>query len=305
MDTFFLALLLTLLAGLSTTIGSFVAFFIKTPKPRFISIIMGFSGGVMILVSFVELLQEGISSNGLVLALVFFFVGMLIMLLIDITVSHKYELENSTEKDCPKDCPELQIEFQEDPGQGQYCQEPRFKGQRKFRGRHKHRQMVVSQLEEVNVSIKQIEKAGILVFLGVFIHNLPEGMATFVGTLKDVELGILLAVAIAIHNIPEGIAVAIPIYTSTGSRSKAVFWSFMSGISEFLGVVIVGTLLLPFYNDFIIGALLAMVAGFMVYVSLDELLPVAHSTCASSNEHLSIIGIILGMVVMAISLTLL
>ena len=96
-------------------------------------------------------------------------------------------------------------------------------------------------------------------------------MATFVGTLKSVEMGILLAVAIAIHNIPEGIAVAVPIYTSTKSSKKAFFWSFISGVSEPLGALIAGLVLFPFINDFVLGAVLAIVGGFMVYISLDEL----------------------------------
>ena len=134
------------------------------------------------------------------------------------------------------------------------------------------------------------------------IHNIPEGMVTFVGTLKSVELGIILAIAIALHNIPEGIAVSIPIYSSTGSKKKAFFWSFLSGISEFVGALICGFILLPFINDFILGAMLAIVGGFMVYISLDELLPVSRSY---GNEHLSIIGIMLGMAVMGLSLALL
>ena len=145
--------------------------------------------------------------------------------------------------------------------------------------------MLISQLEECNIPIKRMQKTSLLVFLGVFIHNLPEGMATFISTIKDIELGILLAFAIAIHNIPEGIAVAVPIYTCTGSRKKAIFWSFLSGMSEFLGVIVVGFIILPFYSDYLIGAMLAMVAGFMIYVSLDELVPsVAQSNHAAHQQ---------------------
>ncbi|MHA1488760.1 MAG: zinc transporter ZupT [Promethearchaeota archaeon] len=255
MEIFFIALGLSLIAGLSTTIGSCIAFFLKEPGPRFTSVIMGFSAGVMILVSFVELLQEGIDSNGFFLGHSFFFLGMGLMFIIDVTISHSYEFEEAIPKE--------------------------GKGKSK---------------------INKLEKTSLLVTLGVFIHNFPEGMVTFVGALKDIQLGLLLTFAIALHNIPEGIAVAIPIYTSTKSRKKAFFWSFISGVSEPLGALICGLILFPFINDFLLGAMLALVGGFMVYISLDELLPASR---AFGKEHLSILGIIAGMFIMALSLALL
>ena len=248
-ETLLYALILTSLAGLSTTIGSLIAFLVKEPSKKFISLIMGFSAGVMILISFVELLNAGIEASTFLIGHIFFFFGMILMLVIDIGISHKYEFEDKEKK-----------------------------------------------------SNNKLEKTSLLVMLGIFIHNFPEGMATFVGTLKSVEMGILLAVAIAIHNIPEGIAVAVPIYTSTKSSKKAFFWSFISGVSEPLGALIAGLVLFPFINDFVLGAVLAIVGGFMVYISLDELLPASRY---SGFEHLSIIGIIIGMIVMALSLALL
>ena len=256
METFVLALGLTLIAGLSTTIGSFIAILVKKPSSKFISLIMGFSAGVMILVSFVELLQQGIDSSGFILGHLFFFLGMGLMFLIDVSISHIYEFEEPKSKE--------------------------KKGK---------------SIENVN-----FQKTSLLITLGVFIHNFPEGMVTFAGTLKDVELGFLLAFAIALHNIPEGIAVAIPIYTSTKSRKKAFFWSFFSGISEPIGALVFGLILFPFINDFLLGAMLAIVGGFMVYISLDELLPASR---IFGNEHLSILGIIAGMFFMFLSLALL
>ncbi len=256
MESFVLALTLTLIAGLSTTIGSFIAIIIKKPSSKFISLIMGFSAGVMILVSFVELLQQGIDSSGFILGHLFFFLGMGLMFLIDISISHIYEFE-----------------------------EPKSKEKKE------------KSIENVN-----FQKTSLLITLGVFIHNFPEGMVTFAGTLKDVELGFLLAFAIALHNIPEGIAVAIPIYSSTKSRKKAFFWSFFSGISEPIGALVFGLILFPFINDFLLGAMLAIVGGFMVYISLDELLPASR---IFGNEHLSILGIIAGMFFMFLSLALL
>jgi len=249
MEPFLFALILSTIAGLSTTIGSFIAFVMKEPSKKFISLIMGFSAGVMILISFVELLQQGIKTLGFLFGHIYFLIGMFLMLIIDISISHKYEFEDKKEN------------FE-----------------------------------------NKLQKTSLMVTLGIFIHNFPEGMATFLATIKSIDLGFILCFAIALHNIPEGIAVAVPIYTSTKSRKKAFFWSFISGISEPMGALIVGLFLFPFINDFILGVMLTGVGGFMVYISLDELLP-ASRDCGF--EHLSIIGIILGMLVMVLSLNLL
>ena len=275
MDILIIGLLLALFAGLSTTLGCIFSFFIKEPNPKFISLIMGFSAGVMILISFVELLQHGIDSIGFNLGILFFFVGMLLMLLIDVSVTHEYEFEDSIEM---------------------LTNEKKLKDP--YHHRHyRHRARHGKEMNNVN-----LEKTSKFVFLGVFIHNIPEGIATFVGTVEDIELGIILAIAIALHNIPEGIAVSVPVYAYTNDRKKAFFWSFLSGISEFLGALFIGLILYPFINNFLLGAMLAIVAGIMIYISLDELLPVSHSI---GKEHIAILGIIAGMIVIAVSLMLL
>ena len=276
MENAFLALFLSLLAGLSTTIGSFIAFFMKKPKPRFISFIMGFSAGVMILISFVELLQKSIASIGFIFGLTFFFVGMLIMFLIDILISHQYEFEESIEM------------LTKENGS---CEPHLHYG-------HRHKQRHRYNRDKNNVNLA---KTSIFIVFGIFIHNFPEGMVTFVGTLKEVELGLMLALAIALHNVPEGIAVAVPIYVCTGSKKKAFKWSFISGMSEPLGALVTWIILFPFLSDELLSVLLGVVAGVMVYISLDELLPVSRSL---GKEHISILGIITGMIVMTISLTL-
>ncbi|MFW9989427.1 MAG: zinc transporter ZupT [Candidatus Odinarchaeota archaeon] len=273
MEFIFLALLLSTIAELSTSIGSFVAFIVKKPSNKFISFIMGFSAGVMILVSFVELLQEGITSNGTFLGIIFFLIGMGIMLLIDIGVTHHYEYEDGL---CIAENSEL-------PNQSSGHQH-----------HHLHRKRLSQQ--------KQFRKTSILVTLGVFIHNFPEGIATFIGTLKEFELGLLITVAIALHNIPEGIAVAATVSTCNDSKGKAFLWSFISGISEPLGALAVGLFLFPFISEILLGAMPSIVGGFMVYISLDELLPMSRSL---GKEHLSILGIFTGMFVMGINLTLL
>ena len=137
--------------------------------------------------------------------------------------------------------------------------------------------------------------------LGVFIHNFPEGMATFIGTLSDIKLGLLLTLAIALHNIPEGIAVSIPLYINNGSKRNAFKWSFISGISEPIGAIVTWVFLFPFITPTLLSALLGVVAGIMVYISLDELLPASRSLGKDSH---SILGIITGMMIMALSLAL-
>ena len=268
METFLIALLLSLLAGLSTTIGSVFTFFIKQPKPAVLSYIMGFSAGVMILVSFIEILPVSIESIGLMFSLLFFFLGMIIMFIIDISISHYYEFENKN-GNLPSES-----NLSED---------------------HKHHRNDRKQYSS-------LKKSTLLIAIGIFIHNFPEGMATFVGTLKSLDLGVMLTLAVALHNIPEGIAVAIPVYAINNNRKKAFLWSFITGISEPIGAIFVWLIFFPFINDFLINTMLSVVAGFMIYISLDELLPASHSL---GKEHISILGIISGMFVISISMILL
>ncbi|MGA1848722.1 MAG: zinc transporter ZupT, partial [Thermoplasmatota archaeon] len=148
---------------------------------------------------------------------------------------------------------------------------------------------------------KKLYRMGLFTALAIGIHNFPEGLATFASALKDVSLGIPIATAIAIHNIPEGIAVSIPIFYATGSKKKAFFYSFLSGISEPLGALIGFFILLWFFSDAVFGIVFASVAGIMVFISLDELLPTAREF---GKPHLAIYGLIAGMGVMALSLLL-
>ena len=199
------------------------------------------------------------------------------MFLIDILVSHEYEFEDSIEV------------LINNNGQ---CKPHLHHG-------HRHRHRPHHRRERNN---NNLVKTSIFIFFGVFIHNFPEGMATFIGTLTHVQLGILLTVAIALHNIPEGIAVAVPIYAYTLNKKKAFKWSFISGMSEPLGAILTWLILFPFINDYVLNAMLGAVGGIMVYISLDELLPISRSL---AKEHYSIIGIITGMFIMAISLVIL
>ena len=142
-------------------------------------------------------------------------------------------------------------------------------------------------------------KTGFLVAMGVAIHNFPEGVASLAGTLNNTNLGIAVSVAIAIHNIPEGLAIAAPVCAATGDRRQALLWSFLSGMAEPVGAAIAALVLMPFLSETLLGYVLATVAGVMVFISLDELMPMA---CSFGEEHLPIIGTATGMVFMALSL---
>jgi len=246
-----MAFLLTAGAGLATGIGSCIGLAVRKPGPKFMGFTLGFSAGVMILISFVELLQEGIDTIGFVAAHTGFFLGMIVFFLIDFLVPHDYI------------------------GQEDHGKIP---------------------------STSRLMRTGVLVALGIGIHNLPEGMATFMSAIEDIHLGIAIAVAIAIHNIPEGLAISAPVYAATGSRRKAFLWSFLSGVSEPIGAGLAGLILLPFMSEAVLGWVLSFVAGIMIAISIDELIPVAKSY---DTEHTPIVGVISGMLVMACSLWLL
>src|SRR5699024_9480211 len=144
-------------------------------------------------------------------------------------------------------------------------------------------------------------KMGTFTALAIGIHNFPEGIATFTAALQDPGLGVAIAIAIAIHNVPEGIAVSVPIYFATGDKRKAFKLSFLSGLAEPIGAIIAFLFLMPFLNGIMFGMIFAAVAGIMVFISLDELLPAAKKY---DEAHTSIYGLITGMAVMALSLLL-
>ena len=255
------SLLLTLIAGLATGVGSFIAFFFKHSNRKFLSFALGFSGGVMIYISMTELLPEaqhtltGIypARSGLLLALAAFFGGILIAFLIDKLVpSHEnpHEVRRLEEMDSPQ-----------------------------------HRDKIL--------------RSGMLFALAVGIHNFPEGMAVFVSAISNPGTGLSIAVAIAIHNIPEGITVSVPIYHATNSRKKAFLYSALSGLAEPCGALAAWLIFAPFLTPALLAVLFAAVAGIMVYITFDELLPLAEEY---GEHHLSIAGVIIGMMVMALTL---
>lgn len=152
----------------------------------------------------------------------------------------------------------------------------------------------------------RLMRTGLLVAVGIAIHNIPEGFVTITGSLFSLELGLILAIAIALHNIPEGLSVAIPIYAASNNRKKAFFISFVSGLAEPIGAVVGLVILLGlgFISEEIIVMSLAFVAGIMTFISLDELLPTAHETCKDNGNDTHIVtgGILAGLSVMLLTL---
>ncbi len=257
---------LTLFAGLSTGIGGLIAFIYRKTNTKLLSIILGFSAGVMIYVSFVEILSEakehlisGLHSEmASWLTVLSFFGGMMLIAIIDQLIP-SYDNPHET---------------------------------------HKVEDMDACATDNKE---KKLLRAGVFTAIAITIHNFPEGLASFTSAVKDPSLGLAIAIAIAIHNIPEGITVSVPIYCATGSRKRAFLLSFLSGLSEPLGALIGYLILLPFMNEVVFGIVFAAVAGIMVFISFDELLPMAREY---GEHHLSIYGLVSGMLLMAISLIL-
>ncbi|MBW2451954.1 MAG: zinc transporter ZupT [Deltaproteobacteria bacterium] len=271
-ETVLFAFGLTLFAGLATGIGSALAFFARTTNTRFLSIALGFSAGVMIYVSFVEIFfkarQELTASLGTTYGtwatVGAFFGGIALIGIIDKLVpnyENPHELHSIEEMD------------------------------------HGLENLPRNEAHD----FRKLHRMGLFTALAIGIHNFPEGLATFTAAITDPNLGVAIAIAIAIHNIPEGIAVSVPIYYATGSRRKAFKLSFLSGLSEPAGALIGYLLLMPFFSPTVFGLLFAAVAGIMVFISLDELLPAAEEY---GEHHSTIYGLIAGMGVMALSLLL-
>ena len=257
------AFALTLFAGLSTGIGSAMAFFANRTNTKFLAISLGFSAGVMIYVSFVEIFAKARdtmsvaygSVAGSWYTVLAFFGGVLFIAIID-----------------------KLIPSGENPHEMHSIEE--------IKGGPAHKS-------------SKLMRMGMFTALAIGIHNFPEGLATFTAALQEPSLGIAIAVAIAIHNIPEGIAVSVPVFYATGSRRKAFKLSFLSGLSEPIGAMVGYLILMPFMSPLVFGVVFAAVAGIMVFISLDELLPAAREY---GEHHLSIYGLVAGMAVMAGSL---
>lgn len=260
----FYAFALTALAGLSTGIGGAIVFFTRTTNTKLLSIAFGFSAGVMIYVSFVEIFPQALACINTEIpgwlceltAVGAFFGGILITALID-----------------------------------------RFLPS--FENPHEVHKVEDLKDKEAAKKVRKLFRLGVFTALIIALHNFPEGLSTFLISLQDIKVGIAVAIAIAIHNIPEGISISVPIYYATGSRKKAFFYSALSGLSEPIGAFVGYLLLTTFFSQAVFGSVLAAVAGIMVFISLDQLLPAAREY---GEHHLAVYGLVGGMAVMAVSL---
>ncbi len=258
------ALILTLFAGLSTGVGSLIAFFARKTNRSLLAFSLGLSAGVMVYVSFVELfahsqsllIEEYGERQGVIYAVLSLFAGIALIAIADLLIPSS---ENPHELRC--------VEDMDSDTQG-----------------------------------KQLKRMGVFTAVAIALHNFPEGIATFLTAYEDPSLGIAVAVAVAIHNIPEGIAVAIPIYYATGDRRKSFWYSSLSGLAEPLGGLMAYLLLAPYMSATMMSVVLSGVAGVMIYISVDELLPSAREY---GRAHHSIVGFMVGMAIMAFSLILL
>jgi ZIP family zinc transporter len=272
LNNYLIAFLLTLFAGLSTSIGAILAFFSKEKNYTILSIGMGFSAGVMIYVSFIEILkksQDAFTSifqselAGESVALICFFIGIGLTALIDRVIPDDV---NPHETKSYKELQEL---------------------------KPNNKNSVIKN--------NSLHRTGIFTALAIGIHNFPEGFATFISALDNITLGITIAFAIAIHNIPEGMAVSLPIYHATGDKKKAFWYATLSGFAEPIGAIVGFFLLLPIMGEATLGITFGIVAGIMIYISFDELLPSAR---VYGNAHTTILGLVFGMFIMASSLLL-
>lgn len=265
-SNFPIALLLTLIAGLSTGLGGVIVLFTRKFSTKTLSFALGFSAGVMLFISLTELFTEACSSlgsafgdkTGMLYTVLAFFSGIALIALIDNVIPSNDNPHEYSAAPTPERC-----------------------------------------LPEADSS--RLMRLGLFSVIAIAIHNFPEGMATFVSAMENPQTGISIAAAVAIHNIPEGIMVAIPIYYATRKKGKAVGNAFLSGLAEPLGGVIGYLLLSNIFDKSLNGVVLAAVAGIMTYIALDELLPSAERF---GHHHLSIIGVIAGMAVMAASIIL-
>ncbi len=265
MGEYTIPLLLTTLGGLATGLGSLAALFFRDVKRGQLSVAMGFASGVMIYISFAELLEESIEYTGFIPANIAFFAGVFFMMLVHFVIPHAYLAE-------------LIMASGRDHGAGK-------------------KEVLLVDLGEDDR--EEVLSAGLMTAVGIAIHNFPEGIIVFISALHDVQLGIALAVAIALHNIPEGFSIGMPIFYATQDKKRTIFYSLSAGLAEPIGALLVMLIFGAILGQHIVHLALGFVAGIMVFISLDELLPLAFKT---TNTHSVVLGIILGMMAMFITL---
>ncbi len=258
---FWIVMGLTTIAGLATGIGGLLAFFSRPGKDngRFLSASLGFSGGVMVFISLAELMPE--ARHALVGEYGSPHGGLLAMLALAAGMVITAVID--------KMIPEV-----ENPHHVRSEEEFNHAGD-------------ASEDER-----RKLGRSGLMFALAIGIHNFPEGLATFAGGLSGMDVALPLTCAIALHNIPEGIAIAVPIFYATGNRKKAFMYSLFSGLAEPVGALIGFLILMPFLSATLLAVLFAIVAGIMIYITFDELLPMAETY---GQHHIVLAGLLLGM----------
>ena len=271
---------LTLLSGLSTGLGGLVVFRKKPINQHLISGALGLSAGVMIYIAFVEMLDgsfdtlyEVYGSKGSLYTVLAFFGGILFSMLIDFLVPEERNPHEMSGVD----------EVSYDPHLGEQPAAAEVS--------------IIGRGETIKNS--DLTRVGRVSAIAIIAHNMPEGIASFVAALADPALGISMAIAVSIHNIPEGIAVAVPLYAGTGNKKRAFLTALVSGLAEPVGALLGFLVFRPFLSEGLLGIIFAGVAGIMIYISLDELLPSAEK---HGEHHIVIFGVIIGMAIMALSL---
>ena len=263
-----LALLISLLAGLATSVGGLIAVREAIPRRSSLAVALAFAAGAMVLISLIQIVPLGIEylqasgadgRSAQTVVWVSFFAGIGVVLAIDRVL--------------PSSLNPNEMEGAED------------------------------DITEYNTAVtRRIMRSGLLTALVLALHNLPEGMATFLTTYQDPRVGLTLAVAITIHNVPEGIAVAAPVYAATGSKRRALWWATASGMAEPFGGLLAAALVRWVLPDQFFGVFYGVVAGLMIFLALDELLP--GSWRYQTDKHQTVNGILIGMAVMALSFVL-
>ncbi len=261
------ALVASALAGLATSVGGVLALSHRTLQRSWLAVALAFASGAMLVVSLVEMLPSGIESLEQQLApraaAAVGFGAFFAGIGIVLTI----------DRFLPESLNPNETEGRE------------------------------ADLESDHLAqTRRLLRSGLLVALVLGLHNFPEGMATFLATYADPQLGATMTVAIAIHNVPEGIAVAAPVYAATRSRTTALVWATLSGLTEPVGGLIAAGLVAWVIPPAFFGVFYGVVAGMMVFLALDELLPGAWRY--QTTKHQTVYGMLAGMAMVAVSLVL-
>ena len=255
------ALAVTLAAGLATGLGSLLVIFAKGPNPRLLAFGLAFAGGAMVFVSLSEILNKSIASFSLAYGPREGFAWATGAFLVGMVAIMVIDRLVPNPHDSLTTDDPALLEHNRD----------------------------------------YIRRVGLMTAVAITAHNFPEGLATFFATLESPAVGLPLAFAIAIHNIPEGIAIAVPVYYATGRKRYAFVASLLSGLAEPVGAAIGYVLLAAVLSEAVFGALFGIIAGVMVFLAIDELLPAAKRY---ARGHETVYGLVSGMGVLAISLVL-